>query len=292
MSTTKGGELKSLHLTDGRLMSYREYGDPQGRPVINCHGGLVCGSDIAPAHDTALSLGLRLISADRPGIGYSSQAPGRTTAAWADDVAELITTLNLSSVSAFGWSLGGQYALALAARLPKLERVVVVAGTPELDPDLIVQLNRMDRTLVSMAQAQPSLMRAMMGAVGGLAHYLPTVVTSAAQANLSPSDRAGLAAWTAGEFAACMHHALRQPQGVVEEYLVESRPWGFSTSEVAVPVTLWQGTEDRLVPPGWVDILAGSLPHAVVNAVAGAGHFLAYQRWEQVLAGALPNDSR
>lgn len=286
MSTTHLGELQAFNLADGRVMSYREYGDPQGRPLINCHGGLLCGSDIAPAHDAARDLGLRVISADRPGIGFSSQAPGRTTATWADDVAQLIAALDLPSISVFGWSLGGQYALALGALLPQVERVVVVAGTPELNAELLPQLNRMDRALVSLAKDEPRLMRVLTSAVGGLTHFWPTLLTLTTRTNLSPSDRAALATWTSEQFAACMHHALRQPQGMVEEYLVESRPWGFATSQVTVPTILWQGSDDHLVPPGWVDILADSLPNAQVNHVNAAGHFLAYERWGEVLAGA------
>lgn len=287
---TEVGELRSLQLTDGRLLSYREYGAADGFPVINCHGGLLCGSDIAPAHGAAETLGLRLISPDRPGIGYSTVAPGRTTGSWAADVTQLLDHLQLRDVAAYGWSLGGQYALALAALVPEVKRVVVVAGTPELDDELLAQLNRLDRTLVGMAKNQPLLMRTLTAATGTLAHHLPELLAKATDANLSPSDREALEDWPASAFAACMAHALRQSEGMVEEYLVESRPWGFTLDQVRVPATLWQGTEDQLVPPQWVEILAAALPDARVNVVAGAGHFVAYDRWAEVLAGALPAD--
>ena len=39
-------------LPEDRHLGYREYGDPAGRPVVSCHGGLLCGLDAA-AYDTA-----------------------------------------------------------------------------------------------------------------------------------------------------------------------------------------------------------------------------------------------
>lgn len=289
---SKAGELRSLSLSDGRLMSYREYGDPQGSPVINCHGGLLSGCDIAPAHSAAERLGLRLISPDRPGIGLSTPDPSRTTGAWAADVAELLADLNLSEAAAFGWSLGGQYALGLAALIPQVKHAVVVAGTPELDEELLAQLNGVDRTLVSLARRQPLLLRVATVAASGLARFAPVLVIKATEATVSPPDRAALESWPPAEFAACMTNALRQADGIVVEYQAESRPWGFALEDVSCTVTLWQGTEDQLVPPQWVDILARKLPQARVNKVPGAGHLLAYQRWDEVLSSvALPRSS-
>lgn len=285
------GELRSCTLADGRLMSYREYGDPLGVPVINCHGGLMCGSDIAPAHDAASELGVRLVSPDRPGIGLSTPDPGRATGDWAEDVRQLMAHLELAAASAIGWSLGGQYALALAAQLPQVERVVVVAGTPELDADLLPELNDVDRHLIGMAQHQPLLMRGLTFAAGNAALHVPSLVLKIARANLSEPDRAALDRWPPQEFAACMAHAFRQPEGVVEEYLVEYRPWGFSLSDVDVPVTLWQGGDDHLVPPHWAEVLTSALPHAHLRLVPEAGHFVAYDRWSEVLRDVLPTQS-
>lgn len=285
------GDLRSCDLTDGRQMSYREYGDPTGVPVINCHGGLMFGSDIAPAHDAASALGVRLISPDRPGIGLSSPFPGRTTGDWANDVHQLTTHLGLQAFSVFGWSLGGQYALGLAAQLPEVQRVVVVAGTPELDAELLPELNDVDRNLIGLAKNQPLLMRTLTIAAGNAALHLPSLVLKVTRASLSEPDHEALDQWPPEDFAACMAHALRQPEGIVEEYLVESRPWGFELNDADVPVALWQGADDHLVPPHWMNILAGALPSAQVHLVPDAGHFVAYDRWAEVLADLLPAET-
>ncbi len=105
-----------ITLSDGRALSYREFGAPDGFPIINNHGGLVCGLDISPAHEIARELGIRIISPDRPGIGKSSAKSGRTLLDWASDVRELADTLKLGRFGIVGWSMGGQY--ALVARMP------------------------------------------------------------------------------------------------------------------------------------------------------------------------------
>jgi hypothetical protein len=67
---------RSIDVGDERALGYRESGDPNGQPVINCHGGLVCGLDAAPFHDAALELGARLELCAGEGhfLGYRHQA--------------------------------------------------------------------------------------------------------------------------------------------------------------------------------------------------------------------------
>jgi fermentation-respiration switch protein FrsA (DUF1100 family) len=48
-------------------------------------------------------------------------------------------------------------------------------------------------------------------------------------------------------------------------------------------VTIWHGDADDLVPPVWGERLAGELPHARLEKVVGAGHFLGYSHTAAVL---------
>lgn len=256
--------------------------------MLNCHGGLLCGSDIAPAHETAIELGLRIVSPDRPGIGFSSPQPGRNTADWAADVEQLLHAMGIDRCAVYGWSMGAQYALAVAAALPQVvTRTVIVAGSPELGPDILPDLNEMDRTLITWARQRPNLTRTLFSALGSAAHHAPSFTEWVGLQGLSAPDRRALEAFPPSEFMACMSHAMRQPDGMVEEYLVESRPWGFSPSEVHVPVHIWQGDDDELVPSKWAEHLAQDIPDAQLRYVTDAGHFVAYGRWSAVLSDAL-----
>ncbi|HEY6428062.1 MAG TPA: alpha/beta hydrolase [Acidimicrobiales bacterium] len=101
-------------LPDRRRLAYDEYGDPDGIPVLNCHGGLTSRKDMERCAATAAAAGVRVISPDRPGIGRSDAKPGRTLLDWPPDVAALADALG-SSVSAW-W--GGRRAARMRRRAP------------------------------------------------------------------------------------------------------------------------------------------------------------------------------
>jgi pimeloyl-ACP methyl ester carboxylesterase len=50
------------------------------------------------------------------------------------------------------------------------------------------------------------------------------------------------------------------------------KPWGFDVGQVAVPTTLWHGTEDRLVPVTHGRWLAARIPGVVAHFEEGEGH--------------------
>lgn len=160
----------SIPVGSGRILAYREYGDPAGAVVVNCHGGLLCGLDVAPFDATARALGLRILSPDRPGLGASSALPGRTTVDWAADVRSLI-----DGPAIFGWSMGGQYALACAAMLPeRVTRTTVVAGCLPLDDEATFKsLNAMDRRLTRLSQHHPQVAAATFRTLGEIARDAP-----------------------------------------------------------------------------------------------------------------------
>jgi len=97
--------------------------------VLNCHGGLACRLDVAAADGVAREAAIRLISADRPGIGLSDPQPGRTVVDWAADAEELAKHLGVERFAALGWSMGGQYAAAVGYALrSRVNRVAIIAG--------------------------------------------------------------------------------------------------------------------------------------------------------------------
>jgi pimeloyl-ACP methyl ester carboxylesterase len=60
-----------MTLPDGRRLSWHEFGDPDGAPVIYTAGTPVSGLYGASYDETAQAAGLRWISPDKPGYGSS-----------------------------------------------------------------------------------------------------------------------------------------------------------------------------------------------------------------------------
>ena len=89
---------RTFSLSNGRKLGYADYGDPNGKPILYQHG--LPGSRIEATryHDLGKELGLRIISIDRPGHGWSSPSEkfgARTVKSWAEDVNELAEGLGL-----------------------------------------------------------------------------------------------------------------------------------------------------------------------------------------------------
>ena len=66
--------------------------------------------------------------------------------------------------------------------------------------------------------------------------------------------------------------ALNGVWGWVDDDLAFIRPWGFDVGEIIVPVLVWYGTTDVLVPPTHGEWLAANVPGCVVKLDHEAGH--------------------
>jgi pimeloyl-ACP methyl ester carboxylesterase len=68
------------------------------------------------------------------------------------------------------------------------------------------------------------------------------------------------------------------PRTMIEDLEVCRRPWGFDPSEVTVPIVLWHGARDRLVPARHALRLAAALPDCATRLEPRAGHFFFARR--------------
>ncbi|HEX3723151.1 MAG TPA: alpha/beta hydrolase, partial [Nitrolancea sp.] len=161
MITTTASEDRTFRLNDGRLLGYREFGNPEGHPVFLFHGipGSRRGAEIVT--EQAAQRGLRIIGVDRPGIGLSTFQPDRTFLDWPPDVLSLANSLGFEQFAVVGNSGGAAYVAACAARFPeRLSFSGIISGMGPLDiPDGInrLSLSRSDRMLARLAQRSPRL---------------------------------------------------------------------------------------------------------------------------------------
>jgi pimeloyl-ACP methyl ester carboxylesterase/1-acyl-sn-glycerol-3-phosphate acyltransferase len=119
-----------ITLRDGRTLAFMDRGPRGGTPVLYFHGFQGSRLEHWPGLDAILSkLNIRLITPDRPGMGLSTPAAGRTLAAWARDVRQLTEELlgPGTPFSIMGFSAGATYALACAG-LPGLRAMALVSG--------------------------------------------------------------------------------------------------------------------------------------------------------------------
>ncbi len=274
---------RELRLADGRRMQWSEFGAPDGAPVLSCHGGLLCRFDVEPCAAAFAAARLRVISPDRPGVGGSDRAPGHVTVDWVDDARQLLDSIGLDRVAVTGWSLGGQYAAAVAARLgDRVTGLAIVAGCPPLDDrDRFGELNAMDRRLARLSQKSAPVARAAFMVTARLGRRSPLRLARFEAKHSPASDAAVIEAH--GEWlGVAMGEGARDGAGMVDEYRAFVGPWGFTLDEIAVPTRVHQGTADTLVPPKWADEIVAAIPGATLATYDGEGHMIGLSRRAQI----------
>ena len=276
-------ECLTVRLRDGRTVAYAQYGAPDGAVIVNAHGGLACRLDVASADEAARLAGVRVISPDRPGIGGSDACPGRTVLDWADDVCEVMDLLAVDTFAVMGWSMGGQYAAALAAAMPaRVTRLAIIAGAlPLTEPGVFARLPLMDRTYTRLSQRSPWLARMCFRTMGFTARAAPALYGKLAAAELGPADGNVLREEGFDVFARMSAEALRRPDGVVEDYRVWIMPWGFTPEQIVMPADVWAGENDQLVDPDWQHELASRMTDATLHIRPG-GHFMAHLHYREI----------
>ena len=138
--------MNIIHLSNGLILAYAEYGDLGGRPVFFFHG--IPGSRFFhPSDEITQRMGVRLICMDRPGYGESGFQPARRILDWPGYVTSLADHLNIGTFSVASHSGGGPFALACSYALP--ERVRSAAIVSSLGPvgsyedmQLLIPVNR------------------------------------------------------------------------------------------------------------------------------------------------------
>jgi pimeloyl-ACP methyl ester carboxylesterase len=117
---------------NGLHMYYEIHGENQGegQPLVLLHGGL---TDIKTSFGTVIPM----LAKSRQIIAVEQQAHGHTAdidrpltfEQMADDTAALLRQIGVEKADFFGYSDGGNVAIAIAIRHPDLVRKVAVAGT-------------------------------------------------------------------------------------------------------------------------------------------------------------------
>ena len=93
---------------NGNHLSYMDYGDRAGNPILVQHG-LIASIDDHDLFDRLIQEGVRVICIARPGYGDSSPYLMESLAEWADIVSSLVQTLDLHQFDILGMSSGAPY---------------------------------------------------------------------------------------------------------------------------------------------------------------------------------------
>jgi pimeloyl-ACP methyl ester carboxylesterase len=266
---------------DGRTLEVLDTGSRDGFPLVLHHGTPQGAVPFGILERPAAERNLRVISYSRPGYGSSSpRADATTTATVADDATDTATILDHLGISEFvtlGWSGGGPRALACAAVLPGRCRAatcgVGIAPPAEFDGDVRDGMAPENVEEYTAAFAGPAELERHLGTQTEYFSVTADQIADALGELAPPVDRAALTGELAEYLASSMRAAGRQGiVGWLGDDLTHIRPWGFDVGAITVPVSVWQGTEDKMVPFEHAKWLAAHVAGARAHLVQGEGH--------------------
>jgi len=265
---------RQVELSDGRMLGYAEYGDPQGKPVFCFHGFPGSRLDwlMFDPDGLAKELKARIIVADRPGMGLSDFQPGRTLLDWPDDVTELADALQVDYFAVLAASGGGPYGHACAYRIPeRLTATAIVCGMgPAEAPGA--------REGGSWAYpGKPALIRKLLLSLTarGL-RDAPDRFETQMQGMVSEPDQALLK--SEPELMKLTIESWQEAfrlgtGGVYHDAGLYTRPWGFRLQDIEPKVHLWHGEQDNNVLFSVGRYVAETIPNCSATYFEDEGHF-------------------
>ncbi|HUR49916.1 MAG TPA: alpha/beta hydrolase, partial [Acidimicrobiales bacterium] len=263
-----GGDRRLEVLTGGK---------EGGRTVVFHYGTPMGLVPFDPLSAVAAERGLRLVVIGRPGYGDSTPQPGRSVADVSSDVASVLDGMGVDEFFTIGWSGGGPHALACSALLrDRCVRTATIASVAPFDlfgPGWMADMGEENVEEFNAAVAgEPDLVDFLDPFAAQLVGIDADGITGALGDLLPPVDKANLQGPFADFMAASMRAAVAKGiAGWRDDDLAFVKPWGFDLAEVG-PLTIWQGSDDRMVPFAHGQWLAKAIPSARANLLPGEGH--------------------
>jgi pimeloyl-ACP methyl ester carboxylesterase len=275
---------------DGRVLEVATMGDPSGHTVF-FHHGTPGSTKTLRSFEPMLGLGnFYFVTTSRAGYGASTRLEGRSISSVVDDVRTVLDSLNRDSYVALGWSGGGPHALACAALdTPRCLKTVSLASLVPLDADVDWTEGMGPENLEEFALAKE----------GGPAYeeYMATVGAVLAELNkdnvvelmaglLCDADRKVLDDERDRDlFATGMRYGFANGwRGYYDDNVAFYVPWGFDPTAIEIPVSIYYGDADLMVPPAHGEWLASHVASATTHHHPLEGHLSIFSRHLDELA--------
>jgi pimeloyl-ACP methyl ester carboxylesterase len=268
-------------------------GDPAGDTVFFHHGTPGSTKTLLAFEPLVDDGKLFFVTTSRAGYGESTRREGRNIATVVDDTRSALDALGRESYVALGWSGGGPHALACAALdAPRCVKAVTLASVAPSDVDFDWTDGMGAENLEEFALAKeggPAYEAYMEATCAFMAEVDKDNVIEMMAGLLPDADRAVLEDDQARElFALGMGYGfINDWRGYFDDNVAFLMPWGFDTTTIDVPVALFFGDADLMVPPSHGLWLANNVPTAVAHHHAPEGHLSIFARHLDELATEL-----
>ena len=267
--------MPTIKTRDGTSIYYRDWGS--GPPVVFSHGWPLTGAAWEAQMLFFNAKGYRTVAHDRRGNGSSDQpGTGNDVDTWADDLADLMSELNLRGAVLVGHSTGGG----------ELARYISRHGTSR-----VAKVVLLDSIVPAMMQRE--------GITGGA----PKSVIDSIRAGVA-HDRSSFYKELSGPFFSANRPGSPATQGMRDLFWFQGLLGGAKaqyettysweldyTADIAkctVPLLVIHCEDDQIVPIGPTGRRVPSVvPHAILKVYPGGSHGIAITEPEKVNADLL-----
>ncbi len=265
-----------ITLSDGRRLSYLEFGKPTGHPVFYFHGApSSCLEPLLIDNEVFIEYGLRIIAPNRPGIGQSDFQNNRNFNDWPEDVLSLADHLKLDKFSVFGNSGGGGYVTACAAMIPeRLLSAVVVSGGWQMNlPEAKKNLKFPFSMFWTVAAKLPFLLPLLLGTMQSSPKESKEKGLAQAKKMMPAPDYEAMIQFDrAAVLAKALDEAILNKKGVAWDLRLYLKKFDFNLSEITFPITFFHGEIDKNMPIELVKKMVVQIPNAKLITYENDAH--------------------
>jgi pimeloyl-ACP methyl ester carboxylesterase len=243
----------------------------RGRPIVFSHGVTLSSRVWAKQFESIPAAGFRAVAFDGRGHGESTVGQtGHSIENLAEDLRDVLVTLDLHDAVLVGHSMGGMAVEAFAVH------------HPDVAAERVAGLVLMSTT----ARAMTSDARRIRGGLERAAGAVPTAAAVMRQRNLGlliarlgfgDAPNPSQVEATRQMLAECPRETLRESSRALLSFDVTAE-----LPSVTLPTLVLVGTADILTPPRDSRLIASLVPHARLVELTGAGHMLMYERADEV----------
>ena len=277
---------------DGRRLTWIEFGDPQGRPVLYMHMDYGLVRWPATAERAAQVRGLRVVVPVRAGYGRTELHPREVDhlQGVTRDYAAVLDHLGLAQAVVLPLGSDLRFAMNLANTRPELVRGIVGCAC-QLPLSHASQYERMDkwqRFILANARYAPRVLPFLVQAGFSLARRLGKAAFFAQVNGGSPADMQTFARAEVREAVltgsdVCLTRNWSAHEAFARECISSERDWSAIVRACPVPVRLFQGDQDPQTPLLTIQEQMAQFPHLDIRILPQTGQLLFFSEWPQVL---------
>lgn len=261
---------------DSGSLLVRDWGVEGAPTVIHHHGTPSCGLAVPAGWHASATLGIRIITFDRPGYGSTTNEQGRSVADAARWTERIADALDIEQFAVMGTSGGGPHAAAAAAVLgSRVSRLCVSVGLGPVGLsgfDAAADMTRETAHEIAMARAGEAELRSFIQAEMDANVPLESWFSQLPPADVEVLGRADVRVEEQAEEADMMRRGI---EGWLEDDLaLFVRPWGCDLSSITARTLLVYGKDDVLVPASHGDAYRRAIGHGQLVKLPGVGHWM------------------